>query len=98
MDEENIIDFLFEKKAEDGTFSLDDEILNNLDNKIDKCTNEITNFINKRIHPKSRFKLKKMLARKENRLYDYSLREKKLLYKDGVIDGMNLILCALSLK
>ena len=96
--EEDIIDFLYEKKAEDGTFNLYDAILSSLDNKIDKCTNDIMNFINKRVHPKTRWQLKKILDRKENTEYDYSLREKKLLYKDGVRDGMQLVLCMLSNK
>ena len=95
---EDIIDFLYEKKAEDGTFSLDDSILSELDNKIDKCTNDITNFINNRVHPKSRIKLRSILNKKENTQYDYAIREKKLLYKDGVRDGMQLVLIALSSK
>ena len=47
------------------------------------------------MHPKTRFQLRKFLDRKENTLYEYSIREKKLLYKDGVRDGMQLILFAL---
>lgn len=94
-DDFDIIDVLYEKKAEDALFSLNDTVLSELDNKIDKYTNDIAKFINKRVHPKTRFQLKKILARKENTVHDYSIREKKLLYKDGVRDGMQLVLCAL---
>lgn len=96
MDEkEDIIDVIYEKKAEDGLFSLDDAVLSELDNKIDKYANDIKKFLDKRVHPKTRFQLRKILDRKENTLYEYSIREKKLLYRDGVRDGMQLILCAL---
>lgn len=92
---EDIIDVIYEKKSEDAMLSLDDSILSELDNKIEKYTNDITKFINKRVHPKTRFHLKKILDRKENTLYDYSIREKKLLYKDGFRDGMQVMLYAL---
>lgn len=94
-DDFDIIDVMYEKKAEDGLFSLNDTVLSELDDKIDKCANDIKKFIDKRVHPKTRFQLKKFLDRKENTLYEYSIREKKLLYKDGVRDGMQLILFAL---
>ena len=98
--EENtdIIDALFDKQEDDDLFNMKDELLEELSDKIEKCTEDIQKFIEKRVHPKSRIKLKKLLKRKEKILFSYLRRENQLFYRNGVSDGINLILLSLTFK
>lgn len=98
--EENadIIDALFDKQEDDDLFNMKDELLEELSDKIEKCTEDIQKFIEKRVHPRSRTKLRKLLKRKEKSLYSYLRRENQLFYKNGVSDGISLVLLSLTFK
>jgi hypothetical protein len=98
MENKNIIDFLFDKKEEDNLFSLDDIELDTLKNKVEIVENEILKFIDKRVHPKSRKKLRRLLLNYNNAIFISAAKENELYYKYGVSDGAKFITSALSIK
>lgn len=98
MGDKNIIDFLFDKKDEDQLFLLEDTELKKLDNKITMVNNEISKFIEKRVHPKSRKKLRRLLRDYSNAIFVHVARENELYYKYGVSDGVKFITSSLSVK
>lgn len=98
MEDENIINFLFDKKVEDQLFLLEDAELNKLQNKVTLADNEISKFIEKRIHPKSRKKFRKLLKDYSNAVFVHTARENQLYYDYGVSDGVKFIISSLSIK
>lgn len=98
MPKKDIIDFLFDKQVDDDLFSLSDEVLESLDTKIEMTDNRINKFINKRVHPKSRSTLYSLLRQKEKSVLENSSRENRLFYRNGISDGISLMLIALSTK
>lgn len=98
MPKKDIVDFLFDKQVDEDLFSVSDEVLEALDTKIEMTDNRINNFINKRVHPKSRSTLQTLLRQKEKSVLENSNRENRLFYRNGISDGISLMLIALSTK
>lgn len=94
----NILHILYEKKEDDDLFNFDDEEINNLNHQLNNVEVEISYFIEKRIHPGSREKLEKLLKKQMELLQSYFYRENKLIYENGVIDGLNIIFSNFSLE
>ena len=87
----DILDILYDKKEDDDLLELKDVNLQELEL-------ELSNFIDTRIHPKSREKLKDLLSKYNHILYLYHYRENQLIYKNGISDGMDIIISSFSLK
>ena len=98
MEKENIIDFLFEMRENDNSHALNDEVLKELDTNIEIERDKIAKLINKKVHPKSRKQLIYLINQKENIIYEYLHRESQLVYRNGISDGIKLIISALNLK
>lgn len=98
MENKNIINFLFNKKEDDELFDLDDAELETLNNKSDKSSKEINNFIDTKVHPKCRKKLKKLIFQYNQNLGAVLHRENELFYENGFSDCLKFILTALLLK
>ncbi len=98
MPKDNIIDILFDKKEDDDLFNLSNEILETLDTKIELTDNKINKFIKKRVHPKSRSTLISLLKEKDKKVCASSSIENRLYYKNGLSDGIKLLLIVLSTK
>ena len=98
MENNDIIDFFFDKKIEDNLFLLEDAELERLENKKTIAEKEISKFIDKRVHPKSRKKLRKLLLKYNDAVFVSIARENQLYYKSGVSDGVKFITTALSSK
>lgn len=98
MENDDIIDLLFEKKGDEDLFVLEDKELNKLNNKVEMSNKEMLKFIDARVHPKSRDKLKELITEYSNANYDYLHRENQLFYRNGISDGIELILISLSQK
>lgn len=95
MPKENIIDFLFDARENNNSLLLDDELLEELDTTIELAEDNLMNLINKKIHPKCRTELQKLIKQKENKIYDYLYRENQLVYRKGVSDGIKLMIAVL---
>lgn len=50
---ENIIDYIYDKKIEDNKFTLEDSELNQLQHEVTIVDKAISKFIDKRVHPKA---------------------------------------------
>lgn len=98
MEYKDIIDFLFNKKEDEELFCLEDEELKSLDHKVDIADKELYKFIDSKVHPKLRKKLKHLLLEYSNAMCVYLRQENALFYKNGVSDGIKLIMVGLSLK
>lgn len=98
MEYKNIIDFLFNKKEDEELFYLEDAEREKLKDKSSIIFDEIINFIDVQVHPKCREKLKELLHKYDDVETEYLRKECELLYKNGVSDGIQLILYGLSMK
>ena len=98
MDDQNIIDFLYDKKVEDRLFLLEDAELIGLSEKVTIADNEISKFIEKRVHPRSKNKLRHLIREYSNAVFVHAARENQLYYKYGVSDGVKFITSSLSVK
>ena len=61
MADKNMISYLYYKKLEDELFKFEDSTLSELEDNITKSNNKLFNFINKRVHPRSKNKLKHLI-------------------------------------
>lgn len=95
---ENIIDYLYDKKIEDKKFSLEDAELDQLQHQVTIADKAISKFIDKRVHPKSRYKLRKLLIEYSNAIFVSIARENQLYYKYGFVDGVKTIIDSFSAK
>lgn len=98
MENEDIIDFLFNMQEDEDTFNLKDHLLDELNNKIENYNDKISLIINKKVHPKNKLILEKLIKKSEITKEKYHYRENQLYYKNGIIDGMNLMVTLLSFK
>lgn len=95
---ENIIDYIYDKKIEDNKFTLEDSELNQLRHEVSIVNKAISKFIDKRVHPKSRNKLRKLLIKYSNAMFVSVARENQLYYKYGYADGIKTIIDSCSTK
>lgn len=98
MENADLIDLLFDKQEDDDIFNFKDNLLEELDNKIERDSNKLNTFIDRRVHPKTRRNLKELIRKSETSIDEYNRRENQLYYKNGVTDGVKLILKLLSFK
>lgn len=98
MANNNIIDLIFESKDTSQLFDLDDEELQELSNKVTKADNDITKFIDTKIHPKCREKMKKLVMQYSIDTGAYYHRENQILYNNGFKDCLNFVLTSLLTK
>ncbi len=98
MEQNNIITYLYDKKVEDNLFTLEDVELTRLKEKVTIVDKEISNFIAKRVHPKSRKKLQRLLLEYSNAIFITTAKENELYYKSGTGDGIKFIIDSLSSK
>lgn len=95
---DDILDNIFDKKEDDDLFDLDDEQLKELDKQLSSLSERLDVFIEKRVHPKTQEKLQDLISEHTNLLYTYLHRENQLFYKNGVADGIKLMILVLSFK
>ncbi len=95
---ENIIEYLYDKKTEDKKFILEDSELNQLQNEITMADKAISKFIDRRVHPKSRDKLRKLLLEYNSAVFASISRQNQLYYRHGYADGIKTIIDSFSTK
>ncbi len=98
MENEDCIDLLFDKKDEECIFNLSDNLLEELNNRLEISNDKIEHLISKRIHPKLRTQLKAFIRESDSLKYKYHHRENQLYYKNGFVDGINTVLMFFSFK
>ena len=98
MNYKDIINFLFNKKEDEELFDLEDSKREMFKNKSSIAYDEIIKFIDLRVHPKSRNKLKDLLSKYDDVECEYLRKENELLYRNGIADGVKFIITVLSTK
>lgn len=98
MEQNNIVTFLYDKKVKGDLFTLEDAELTKLQEKVTIVDKEISDFIAKRVHPKSRKKLRRLLLEYNNAIFLTTAKENELYYKYGTGDGVKFIIDSLSIK
>lgn len=78
MENEDIIDFLFNKQEDEDTFNLKDNLLDELNNRIESYNDKISLIINKKIHPKNKLILEKLIRKLEIAKDEYHYRKNQL--------------------
>ena len=96
-EKDDVLDNLFDKKEDDDLFNLEDKELKRLDEQIGKMNDKLDKFISEEIPPQTRDSAKEYLREYSNLLFTYLHRENQLFYKNGIADGIQILLFALTL-
>lgn len=80
-----------------GTLNITSTELKNYTQKRIKDSDELFNFIDKKVHPKIREKLKWLIERYNSDFSDITCSENKLYYKAGFSDGAKMLLTVLKI-
>lgn len=96
--EEDVLEMIFEKRGDDDNFKMEDEKLLEHRNRMTITYEQLNTYIKEKVHPNVKEKLQKLLLARNNAISDYYYRENQLFYKNGVADGMNIILSIINLK
>ena len=94
----NLLYALYDKKEYDGLLNFDDKEITKIKHQISSVEKEINSFIEKRVHPRTKEKLMELLEKQKDLLYTYFYKENKLVYEDGVVDGIDIIVSNFTLK
>lgn len=91
----SITDYIFENKVEKKLFNEDDQELEKYEKKMSKANDKMFCFINQRVHPRSRKRLKQLIEENDSLMCLYFNRQGQIYYNSGFTDGINLILSIL---
>ena len=94
----NLLHSLYDKKEYDGLMNFNNKELTNIKHQISNLEKELNSFLIKRVYPCTKEKLENLLEKQKDLLYTYFYVESKLIYEDGVTDGINLIVSNFTLK
>lgn len=94
----NLLHALYDRKEYDGLLNFNDEEITKINYQLNKVEREISAFMNKRVHPYTKEKLEELIEKLKDLLYSYFYRENKLIYEDGVTDGINIIVSNFTLE
>lgn len=96
-EKDDVLDNLFDKKEDDDLFNLEDREIKRLDEELGKINEKLDKFITEEIPPQSRDSAREHLREYSNLLFSYLHRENQLFYKNGVADGIQILLIALTM-
>lgn len=86
----DILDLLFEKKEEEIGFKMKDNLLTQSRKKIYTTSYKLEEFIKNNVPEEIKTELQKLIANRNEALYDSYYREGQLFYRNGIIDGLYL--------
>ncbi len=92
----DIIDFIFIQKEIEGLFNFNTKEEKKLNNEMDIINTQIINLIDKKVNPKCRKKLKKLISTYSTSIGNYFQSQNEIFYRTGFLDGANIILSILS--
>lgn len=96
-EKDDVLDNLFDKKEDDELFNLEDREIKRLDEELGKINEKLDKFITEEIPPQSRESAREHLREYSNILFSYLHRENQLFYKNGIADGIQILLIALTM-
>ena len=83
-EKDDVLDNLFDKKEDDDLFNLEDKELKRLDKKLGEMNDKMD-------------RAREHLREYSNLLFTYLHRENQLFYKNGIADGIQILLFALTM-
>lgn len=95
--EDDFFDLIFEKMADSNNLDMDDEKLKTFRNKNSISSDNLQKYINTQIHPKRRKKLTSLIQQNKQTNLDCSFRENQLYYKNGLLNGIYIVISMLKL-
>lgn len=98
MNNKDIISIIFDKIKEDKYFDFNDVEKEKLDEIVTRADKKLTNFIQKKVHPRNKKQLHKLILDYNLAMGSYYHKENELFFKNGVAIGIEIILTALSMK
>lgn len=96
-EKDDVLDNLFDKKEDDDLFNLEDKELKRLDEELGEMNDKMDKFISEEIPPQTRDSAREHLIEYSNLLFTYLHRENQLFYKNGIADGIQILLFALTM-
>lgn len=97
MDNENIVDLLFEMR--DGElYEFKNEEIKKFDEEIAIKRRKMEKYIGKRVNPKSRDTLNRLILDFESSISTLYLEKEKMYYQAGITDCVKFFLSAISFK
>ncbi len=91
----DFFDIMFDWFSDSDIFDIEDSNLRNYHKKCANISNKMYQFINHRVHPKSRRSLIEIIDERNNTISEYYERENKIYYKNGFLQGMYITLSML---
>lgn len=96
MAKQDILEFLFDRKMDEDNFHFNKKgELRNYRKNISNTSEILYNCIDSKVQPNVRNELKKLIDKNVTAIADCNYKEFQLFYKDGVIDGIQLVLSAI---
>ena len=89
--EKDIISLIFEKKEDDELIYSNCEEKNKCEDSKKRISEELFDFIEKRVHPKSKMQLKVLIEKYIDAMIEYCYSENKMYYKEGFKDGISIM-------
>lgn len=96
--EDDTIFILYEKREDEGAFNFANDKLEDWKEKMRNASDDLFCFIGQRVHPHSQGELEKLIDKYTEAKDACSGIRHKLIYKAGVLDGMNLMSKPIQLK
>lgn len=88
--ERDIISLLFEKKEEEEMFNFNSKEITKWSKTKSKASEELFDFIGKKVHPKSRQQLIELVEKYISVTAQYFECQNKMYYTEGIKDGNSL--------
>jgi len=98
MDNEEIYNFLFEQKVIEDLFDMNDIELTEQKNKAQETQKQLANYIYSTFEPEIIEKLEQLLETRDEYYKECFHLEHRLFYKNGIKDGISIIVAAISHK
>lgn len=96
--DETIYNLLFDSKMTEGLFSMNDDELLLQKEKFKDSEEKLEEYINSNFDLTTKEKLKSLIEEKEDNYNDCVYSENRLFYKNGIKDGISMILNAITKK
>lgn len=97
MQENDNISKLFDYNETEQLFRVNMDQLKEIEKSILLANKRIDNFIDERIHPKSKSLFYELLEDYKKCIADYSLKEREQVYKTGFSDAVKIIIDSISI-
>lgn len=98
MENDDIYNFLFEQKVNESLFDMEDTELSEQKNKAKDSQKELMSFIETMLDPADKEELLQLLEKRDDDYQECFHLEHRLFYRNGIKDGISIIVTAIAHK